>query len=178
MQDQDHNNQYANTGAMDMPEGFDESRYRVILCAASAYDKKYYFNQSFKDLPQSIQDDLHIICVLFCEEVGGVFTIGFTPDGELMLDTVADEGDLLYDEIGAALLIPKVRKSRADDFRSIEQFYQVKFLHRDPDEVLSDDDDDDEDDTYDSGSGLHGSIGGSDTTFRVSGTPEDFGDSK
>ena len=41
----------------------------ITLCGANAYDKKYYFNQKFDKLPQSIQDELHIICVLFTEEV-------------------------------------------------------------------------------------------------------------
>ena len=50
---------------------------RVVLCGANAYEQKYYFNEQFKGIPQSIQDELHIICVLFTEEVGGVFTIVF-----------------------------------------------------------------------------------------------------
>ena len=45
---------------------------RVVLCGANAYEQKYYFNEQFKGIPQSIQDELHIICVLFTEEVGGV----------------------------------------------------------------------------------------------------------
>ena len=46
---------------------------RVVLCGANAYEQKYYFNEQFTGIPQSIQDELHIICVLFTEEVGGVF---------------------------------------------------------------------------------------------------------
>ena len=38
---------------------------RVVLCGANAYEQKYYFNEQFKGIPQSIQDELHIICVLF-----------------------------------------------------------------------------------------------------------------
>ena len=45
---------------------------KTVLCGANAYEKKYYFNQEFDKLPQSIKDELHIICVLFTEEVGGV----------------------------------------------------------------------------------------------------------
>ena len=33
---------------------------RVVLCAASAYEKKYFFNQDFKAIPKSVQDELHI----------------------------------------------------------------------------------------------------------------------
>ena len=51
------------------------------------------------------------MCVLFTEEVGGIFTIGFTPNGNVVMDTRAEEGDLLYDEIGSALLIKKLRRN-------------------------------------------------------------------
>ena len=35
---------------------------KVVLCGANAYDKKYYFNETFKGIPDSIKDELHIIC--------------------------------------------------------------------------------------------------------------------
>ena len=36
---------------------------KVVLCGASAYEQKYYFNQDFASLPQSVQDELHVMCV-------------------------------------------------------------------------------------------------------------------
>ena len=53
----------------------------TVLCGANAYEKKYYFNPDFGSLPQTIQDELHIMCVLFTEEIGGIFTVEFTPEG-------------------------------------------------------------------------------------------------
>lgn len=38
---------------------------RVVLCGANAYDMKYYFNPAFNGIPDSIKDELHIICVLY-----------------------------------------------------------------------------------------------------------------
>ena len=32
----------------------------IVLCGASSYEQKYYFNQDFASLPQSVQDELHI----------------------------------------------------------------------------------------------------------------------
>ena len=61
------------------------SEKRMILCGANAYEKKYYYNEAFRRIPQSIQDELHIICVLFTEEVGGIFTVIFEPDGSISL---------------------------------------------------------------------------------------------
>ena len=64
---------------------------RIVLCGASAYEQKYYFNKLFDKIPQSIQDELHIICVLFTEEVGGIITFAFEPDGTLVIETDAAE---------------------------------------------------------------------------------------
>ena len=41
---------------------------KVVLCGASAYEQKYYFNQDFASLPQSVQDELHVMCVMFTVE--------------------------------------------------------------------------------------------------------------
>ena len=68
---------------------------RVVLCAASSYDKKYYFNRTFAGLPESVKDELHILCVLFTEDIGGIFTIVFTPEGDVEIETQCEEGDLM-----------------------------------------------------------------------------------
>lgn len=101
---------------------------QIILCGANSYEQKYYFNEKFGKLPDSVKDELHIMCVLFTEEVGGAFLIGFDDDGKVMLITDADEGDLLYDEIGAGLLVKEVRKRKQDLFESLEAFYKAFIL--------------------------------------------------
>ena len=100
----------------------------IILCGANAYEQKYYFNEKFSKLPDAIKEELHIICVLFTEEVGGAFLIGFDDDGSVMLITDSDEEDLLYDEIGAGLLVKEVRKRKQDLFESLEMFYRAFIL--------------------------------------------------
>ena len=52
-------------------------REEVVLCGASAYNKKFYLNQDFKGLPDSIKDELKIMCVLFTEDIGGIFQFFF-----------------------------------------------------------------------------------------------------
>lgn len=115
-----------------------ERNYRIILCGSNAYDKKYYFNPQFKKLPENVQEELRIICVLFTEEVGGIFTIGYTPLGEVVMDTQAEEGDLLYDEIGSGLLVKKIRSTKQELFESLEIYYKVTFLHQNPGDLLDD----------------------------------------
>ena len=98
---------------------------KVILCGANSYEQKYYFNEKFAKIPESIQEELHIICVLFTEEVGGAFMIGFDEDGSVMLITDANEDDILYDEIGAGLLVKEVQKRKSGLFESLEMFYKT-----------------------------------------------------
>ena len=101
---------------------------QVVLCGASAYEQKYYFNEDFASLPDQIKDELKIMCVLFTEEVGGILTLRFAEDGTLMLETEADEGDLLYDDIACGLLIKRIQNEKRELLESIELFYKVFFL--------------------------------------------------
>ena len=100
-----------------------------MLCGANAYEQKYYFNEKFKGIPDSIKEELHIICVLFTEEVGGVFTVVFEEDGSVSLETDAYEEDLLYDEISSGLLVREVRMHRRELLESLSLYYRVFVLH-------------------------------------------------
>jgi hypothetical protein len=102
---------------------------RMVLCGANAYEQKYYFNEKFNAIPDSIKDELHVICVLFTNEVGGVFTIVFEEDGSVSIETDAYEDDILYDEIGSALLVKEVQKHRQELFESLSLYYRVFILH-------------------------------------------------
>lgn len=64
---------------------------RIVLCGANAYEQKYYFNEQFAAIPDSIKEELHIICVLFTEEVGGILFIVFEEDGSISLETDAEK---------------------------------------------------------------------------------------
>ena len=101
---------------------------RIVLCGANAYEQKYYFNQAFKGIPESIQEELHIICVLFTEEVGGVFTVVFEPDGSVSLETNADDDDIYYDEISSGLLVSEIRRKRQELLESLSLYYLSEML--------------------------------------------------
>lgn len=109
---------------------------RIVLCGANAYERKYYFNEQFAGIPDSVKDELHIICVLFTEEVGGVFTIVFEEDGTLSLETDAEESDIYYDEISSGLLVGEIRRKRQELFESLNLYYRVFILKEDVSELL------------------------------------------
>lgn len=127
---------------MDMEnKNFDEEyagqdRYRIVICGANSYEKKYYFNRKFENLPSHIKEELHIICVLFTEEAGGVFTISFTPFGHIEFDTRHEEGDLLYDEISARLLIKEIRMRKQEMLDALSIYFRVTFLHQNPADLI------------------------------------------
>ena len=104
---------------------------KVVLCGANAYDKKYYFNEQFKGIPESIKNELHIICVLFTEEVGGIFTIEFEQDGGISMRTEYAEDDFLYDDVSSGLLVSEIRRKRQELFESLSLYYRVFILHED-----------------------------------------------
>ena len=112
-----------------MEEKTDGRDKRMVLCGANAYEQKYYFNEQFAGIPESIKEELRVICVLFTEEVGGVFAIIFDEDGNVLLETDAEENDLLYDEISSGLLVGEIRRNRQEMLESLQLYYRVFILH-------------------------------------------------
>lgn len=106
---------------------------KVVICGANAYEGKYYFNPEFDKIPESVKNELNIICVLFTEEVGGIITLGFDEEGELEITTQAADEDYLYDDVAAGLLVGKIRSTRQELFESLNLFYRVIVLGEDVD---------------------------------------------
>lgn len=113
---------------------------KIVLCGANAYEQKYYYNPLFQKVPQSIQDELHVICVLFTEEAGGIITFSFDEDGTLSIETEAAENDFLYDEISSGLLIRKIQNTRQELLQSLDLYYRVFIKKEDISDILSEDD--------------------------------------
>lgn len=117
----------------------DMENKRTVLCGANAYEKKYYFNNEFDGMPESVKEDLHIISVLFTEEIGGIFTVVFEEDGRVSLETDVAEDDFLYDEIGSGLLVGEIKRKRQELFESISLYYKVFILKQNPGDLLKED---------------------------------------
>lgn len=104
------------------------SEKNTVLCASSAYERKFYINEKFNNLPGLIKDELKIMCVLFTEDIGGILTMEFEPDGTLIFRTKADEGDLLYDDIGCDLKIKQLQSEKRELLSELELYYKALFL--------------------------------------------------
>ena len=103
----------------------------VVLCGASAYEQKYYFNQDFASLPETIKQELQVMCVLYTEDVGGILTLEFDEDGNLQFKTEATDSDFRYDEIGSVLKIKQIQADTRVLLESLEMYYRVFFLGED-----------------------------------------------
>ena len=102
----------------------------MVLCGANSYVEKYYFNEKFKGLPEAVKEELQIMCVMFTEDVGGVLTLEFTPEGELQFKVASADTDYLFDEIGSALKIKQYQREKRELLESLELYYRV-FIRED-----------------------------------------------
>lgn len=104
---------------------------KVILCVSNAYLKKYYLNEDFNGLPETIRNELKIMCVLFTEEVGGVLSLVYDEDGTLLLEIDHNDDDFFFDEIGSVLKVKEIQREKCELLESLELYYKVFFLGED-----------------------------------------------
>ncbi|MCC2253881.1 DUF6145 family protein [Ruminococcus sp. CLA-AA-H200] len=100
----------------------------IVLCAANAYEQKFYLNPEFDTLPESIKEELKIMCVLYTEDVGGILMLVFDEEGNLELKVDHEEGDFFFDEIGSVLKIKELQNTKRELFESLEMFFRVFYL--------------------------------------------------
>ena len=100
----------------------------VVLCAASAYEENFYLNPEFDALPESVKQELQIMCVLYTADVGGILMLVFDEDGNLELKVDHSENDFAFDEIGSVLKIKELQQTKRELFESLEMFFRVFYL--------------------------------------------------
>ena len=101
---------------------------KIVLCGANSYEEKYYLNPDFEQLPESVKNELRILCVLYVHDVGGILTLVYEEDGTLCFEVTAEEGDPMFDEIGSQLKIKQLQKEKQDLLEALQMYYKVFFL--------------------------------------------------
>ena len=101
---------------------------KIVLCGANSYERKFYINPDFEALPESVKDELKIMCVLFTEDVGGILTLVFEENGELCFEVTQEEIDFFFDEIGSHLKIKELQRTKSELLESLQLYYKVFFL--------------------------------------------------
>lgn len=106
----------------------------MVLCGSNSYEQKYYFNEEFDSLPESVKKQLQVMCVWFTEECGGILTLEFAADGRLEFRFRTSDYDGYCDEIGADLKIKEYQREGRDLLEALETFYKVFYLGEDAEE--------------------------------------------
>ena len=90
----------------------------MVLCAASAYERKFYLNPEFNSLPEEVKQELQIMCVLYTADVGGILMVVYDENGNLELKVDHKEDDFTFDEIGSVLKIKQYQADLLDHIKS------------------------------------------------------------
>ena len=61
-------------------------------------------------------------------------------DGNVVMETNADDDDIYYDEVSSGLLIAEIRRSRQELFESLSLYYRVFIKKEDVSELLDEED--------------------------------------
>lgn len=101
---------------------------KVVLCGANSYEEKYYLNPDFEQLPETVKNELKIMCVLYVHDVGGILTLVYEEDGELCFEVTSDECDPMFDDIGSQLKIKQLQREKRELLEALQMYYKVFFL--------------------------------------------------
>lgn len=89
-----------------------------VLCGANASNMKFYFNEeAYGILPKAVKEELKILCVLYCADVGGAITLSFDEENKLRITTLSP-----IDEIGAELKVKAMQSENREFFEKLEEF--------------------------------------------------------
>ncbi len=104
---------------------------KVVLCGANSYEQVFYMNPDFDALPDTVKDELKVMCVLYTEDVGGILTLVFEENGELVFEVTSEENDFMFDEIGSRLKIKELQTTKEELLKALQMYYKVFFLGED-----------------------------------------------
>ena len=99
---------------------------KIVLSAASCYNKKYYINPNMeKNLPSQIKDEIKALVASMAEKLHCIFTLGFYENGNIYIETSSVENGFDFDEIGAKLETEKIKKEKAELLNSLNLWFKV-----------------------------------------------------
>ena len=118
----------------------------VVLCAANSYNQKFFMNPEYNNLPEDVLKELKIISVEYTEEIGGIFLMEFNADNKLVLKSMHEDGDVMFDEDNSRKKIDSIAEKYEALFTKLETYYAaIQALHgnvrRDESEVEITDED-------------------------------------
>lgn len=102
----------------------------VVLCAANSYNQKFFMNPEYNNLPEDVLKELKIISVEYTEEIGGIFLMEFNADNKLVLKSMHEDGDVMFDEDNSRKKIDSIAEKYEALFTKLETYYSaIQALH-------------------------------------------------
>lgn len=102
---------------------------KTVLCAASYYKHKIFFNdEGFLALPTDVKNQVKEITAEAAEIVKAIVTIGFYENGNVYIEMGPDENDKDFDDIGAKYHVEKIKNKNIKFFNALTLWYKVTKL--------------------------------------------------
>jgi len=101
---------------------------KQLLGRASIYNKTYYYNPEFANLPAPVLDEVRQICIRYAEKLHCIFALKFRENGDVYFECLPEEWDESFDEIGMKLDLDKLAREKQEFFLSLKAFYVLVVL--------------------------------------------------
>lgn len=98
---------------------------KIVLNAASCYNKKYYLNPDMKKLPEQIKQEIKAVTASMAEKLHCIFIMGFYEDGRVYIEASGAENDFDFDEIGAGLEAERIRREKHELLEALQMWFKV-----------------------------------------------------
>ena len=98
---------------------------KQILAVASYEKQKYFIEPKFGALPEGIQKELKVMCVLTAQKLCCTFLVGFEREGDIYFETIKPEQCIDFDDIGAELEIKRIQSENKDLLKALKIWYVV-----------------------------------------------------
>ena len=103
----------------------DRNYEKSVICAASVYKRKFYFNPEYAGLPEEVKKDIRVRVISLAEKLHCIFIMGFYEDGYVYFETRAEEGDYFFDEVGATLEVNRLEREERELTEKLGLWYKV-----------------------------------------------------
>ncbi len=100
---------------------------KQILAVASYEKQKYFIEPKFQILPEEIQKEIKIMCVLTAQKLCCTFLIGFEKQGDIYFETIKEQQNIDFDDIGAELEIKKIQSEKEQLLKALKLWYIIYF---------------------------------------------------
>lgn len=98
-----------------------------ILAVASYEKQKYFIEPKFQILPEEIQKEIKIMCVLTAQKLCCTFLIGFEEQGDIYFETIKEQEGIDFDDIGAELEVKKIQSEKEQLLKALKLWYIIYF---------------------------------------------------